>query len=66
MGEHKKAIAYFAAAAGLGSKQKVSYSHLAECFIKLGNLDMARRMLERALEIDPMYKTAKTLLSSLS
>jgi tetratricopeptide (TPR) repeat protein len=66
MGEHMKAITYFAAAAGLGNKQKVSYRYLAECFIKIGDPATARRMLEKALEIDPMYKTARTMLTSLS
>jgi tetratricopeptide (TPR) repeat protein len=62
------AILYLAASAGLGSRESRSHYLLAQALIRLGNdhLVDAAQQLQRAIELNPSYKSARDLLEELS
>lgn len=66
LGEPQQAIMFLAAAAGLGNRQFRSYFLLAQALLGLNELEKAREKLNQALAMNPEYKAARELLSSIS
>ena len=60
------AIEYLAAAAGLGNRQFRSRYLLAQALLLVGEVDWATDKLTEALELQPTYRAARTLLDDIS
>ena len=65
-GNFRESVIYLSASAGLGNKQFRSYFLLAKALIELKDIELARDKLNQALFINPNYKAAKDLLSTIS
>ena len=59
-------LCFLAAAVGISNGQFRSYFLLAQALIGLNEVEKAREKLNQALEINPDYKTARELLSTIS
>ncbi len=66
LNNYSRAIACFAAAAGLGKKQFKAYFLLAKALFAFGDKVNAKEKLEQALEINPNFVTASDLLKEIS
>ena len=61
-----QAIIFLASAAGMGNNQSRPYFLLAKALLAIGEKDKAIEKLERALQINSDYKTARDLLTEIS
>lgn len=65
-GEYGRAIIFLSDAAGLGNKPSRAYFLLAKALLQFNDVEKARDKLNHALSINPEYKEASDLLSSIA
>ena len=65
-GNFIEAVLYLSASGGLGNRQSKPYYLLAKALIELKDIEWARLKLDQALEVNPNYKAARDLRSSIS
>ena len=63
---YNEAIAKFKRVVGIDSKYKEAYHGLSLTYLKMGNLDAAKREAEETLRIDANYQPTRELLNVLS
>lgn len=61
----EEAVLYLSASAGLGNRQYRSRYLLAQTLIRLGDPVSAAEKLQEAVQMQPAYKAARTLLDKL-
>ncbi|MFB3896490.1 MAG: tetratricopeptide repeat protein [bacterium] len=64
-GKNQEAIKYFQQAIQLTGKSLDSYYNLAIAYVKIGDRQSARKIVDKILEIDPNHARAKNLLSKI-